>query len=243
MFLRVAVGLAGYLPVAYIFIEDRNFSQRSDAIKVWGMLACVSCALVSTLPFLLMIANFWRCCIFIMRALELKEDQYKTIPKEKESKEQEIREEKTESRYEEPECKQVETISKHEDPECIHVETDSEHGESEETESTQQDIFDKKEHLKKIIDTFNCNTRAWSPMIAITFATESVVLISSGFAFSNLLLEYSQKEDKNPHEVYVDWRNFLMLYMFVCCVAYFLGICWMAEDTHRITKELGSKVR
>ena len=65
----------------------------------------------------------------------------------------------------------------------------------------------------------------------------------SGLAISDILLNYSQKKDKTPYEDYVDWRNFLMLFMFLYCVAYFLGISWIAEDTHRITKELGSEVR
>ena len=238
----LAISLSGYLPFAYIYIEVTNFSQRSDYSFI-NYSIIFFCACISTMPILSIIRIFSSHCIFIMRAVELTEDQYNTIPKEIESKEQEIREERTESRHEEPECIQVETKSRHEDPECIHVETDSKHGELEEKESRQQDIFDKKEHLKKIIDIFNDITRAWSPMIAITFATESVVWISSGFAFSNILLEYSDKEDKNPYEVYVDYRNFLMVYMFVYCVAYFVGISWITEDTHRITKELGSKVR
>ena len=79
-----------------------------------------------------------------------------------------------------------------------------------------------------------------------TFATESVVLISSGFAFSNILLDYShftQKEKRTPHEAYTVFRNLIMLLMFSYCTTYFLLICWVAEVTHTDVKEFGTEVR
>ena len=101
----------------------------------------------------------------------------------------------------------------------------------EETESKQQ----------KIIDSFNDLTRAWSPMILLTFATESVGMISSGFAFSNRLLQISQEETNlSTYEI---MRDTTMAYMFIYCTAYFLSVSWMAEETHTFVKEFGTEVR
>ena len=114
----------------------------------------------------------------------------------------------------------------------------------EETESKQQKIVDPKYHPKAIIDSFTDLTRAWSPMILLTFATESVVLISSGFAFSNILVtNLEDVESELPYEFYVFVRNFTMVFMFIYCAAYFLSVSWMAEETHTFVKEFGTEVR
>ena len=64
----------------------------------------------------------------------------------------------------------------------------------------------------------------------------------SGFAFSNILLDYPQKE-KTPHEFYTFFRNQMMVLMFLYCATYFLFISCEAEVTHTVVKEFGTEVR
>ena len=75
-------------------------------------------------------------------------------------------------------------------------------------------------------------------MIAVTFATESVLLISGGFAFSNEEIEQPTK-----YEIYLHRRDSSMTWLIVYCIFYFLCICWLAEATHRLVKDFGSKLR
>ena len=129
----------------------------------------------------------------------------------------------TESRQDGTESRQ-ENKSIHEGTECRH----------EESESMHQEMNYAKDYPKKIIKSFNGLTKAWSPIIALTFATESVTLISSGFAFSNMRFVFAD---------YLFFRSIIFFLLSFYSSAYFLYICWEAEDTHRIVKEYGSKVR
>ena len=111
---------------------------------------------------------------------------------------------------------------------------------NQELESGEQEIVDLKDQASKIIDDFNDLTRAWSPMIAVTFATECVLLISAGFALSHWK---PLNKDSNPHETYLFIRDYFMIFMLVYCALYILCVSWFAEQTHEGVKEFGSKVR
>ena len=111
-----------------------------------------------------------------------------------------------------------------------------------ELESGEQEMVDLKDRARKIIDDFNDLTRAWSPMIAVTFATECVLLISAGFALSHLKLS-NNNSDANLHEYYIFFRDCSMIFMLVYCTSYILCVSWFAELTHQGVKEFGSKVR
>ena len=109
---------------------------------------------------------------------------------------------------------------------------------SEQLESGEQEMIDLNDCANKIINNFNDLTRAWSPMIAITFATECVLLISAGFALSNVKLS-----DGSKVQTYFLCRDITMILMLLYCISYILGISWYAEITHTCIKEFGSKVR
>ena len=143
----------------------------------------------------------------------------------------ELKEEKNIILPEEIESREQERESRHEDPECI------------EDSGSRQEEVDRQDHPKKIIDSFNALTRAWSPMLAITFATESVVLISSGVAMANLALEYIRKLIVCVFCDYENRRNYLMMCMAIYCGLYFLTISWIAEETHKFVKKFGTKIR
>ena len=107
-------------------------------------------------------------------------------------------------------------------------------------ESRDEKIIDPTyfSNCSKIMKSFDDLKSAWSPMIAVTFATESVLLISSGFAISNEEIEQPTK-----YEIYLQKRDSLMNLMCMYCILYFLSICWLAEATHRFVKNFGSKLR
>ena len=111
-----------------------------------------------------------------------------------------------------------------------------------ELESGEQEMVDLKVRASKIIDDFNDLTRAWSPMIAVTFATECVLLISAGFALSHLK-PLNVKDSYTLHEGYLYIRDFYMILMLSYCASYILCVSWFAELTHQGVKEFGSKVR
>ena len=113
---------------------------------------------------------------------------------------------------------------------------------NQELESGEQEMVDIKDRASKIIDDFNDLTRAWSPMIAVTFATECVLLISAGFALSHLK-PLNEDSNANLHEYYLFIRDYFMIFMLWYCVSYILCVSWFAELTHQGVKEFGSKVR
>ena len=155
--------LSIYVPLSYATIEVVYFDIRSGAVKIRGICSCVICALVSYIPYHLLITLFYHSC-FKMGTLLMKKEQNNSIKEELESEEQdrESGQEKTECMQEETEIRQREIENRQEG-----------------TESRQQENVDTKSQSIAIIDSFTDLTKAWSPMIAITFATESVVLISS----------------------------------------------------------------
>lgn len=210
-----------YMPAAYMTIEVTYFLERSNVVKIVGIFASTICAISSLILAPLCMYQFGASCVCMMEYTE-----WNWPPNINRQEDTEIKDE-TESR-------QGEAESRQEEIESLDVETGSRH----------QETYDPKLHPKRIIDSFKDLTRAWSPMIAITFATEGVVLISAGFAFSNLLIKTPVlTENKNPHEMYLWFRNCFMLAFFLSSILYILGVSWLAEETHKTVKEFGSKVR
>ena len=106
-------------------------------------------------------------------------------------------------------------------------------------ENREQKIIDIKKHANTVHDFFNGLTKAWSPMIAVTFATECVVLISAGVAISQLNEQY----ENSDYLSYTHYRNIFMMIMIFYCSFFILDMSYSAELTHTCVKEFGSKVR
>ena len=114
--------------------------------------------------------------------------------------------------------------------------------EQEELENREQTLIDIKNHANTLNDHFNDLTRAWSPLIAVTFATECVVLISAGVAISQISGQNNGKIDYSYYYYYF-FRNIFMMPILLYCLFFILGMSWSAELTHTCVKEFGSDVR
>ena len=106
-------------------------------------------------------------------------------------------------------------------------------------QSREKEQIDPKDHIKNVISSFNDLTSAWSPMIAVMFASEFVVLISAGFALSNTDEDTFSIRDLD----YIHVRDLFMSVMIGYCILLFLSVSWIAEETHKIIQKFGSAVR
>ena len=237
----------------YMIIEFKYFELRSGAVKHVGNFLSIICTIFSLFSSALILSKFGMSC-FYMTELTIKDENRDKIKTERrnegtefqqvesQQKQTERRPEGTESRQKGTDSRQEETENRQEGTENKQdTESRQENIESRQKESRQQKMIDPKDHPKQIITSFNGLKSAWSPIIALTYTTQIVLLISGGFAFS--ILSLTNDPYYETYRNYEMIRSFSMTYMIIQGVFFILYTSFKAEQTHTIVKEFGTEVR
>ena len=108
---------------------------------------------------------------------------------------------------------------------------------------SKENLIEIKNQAYMVNYHFKDLSKAWSPMIAVTFATECLILISAGFAFQFVFTMNPVVYEYGDYVNYLFLRNIMMIFMLIYCITFILCISWYAELTHTCVKEFGSRVR
>ena len=103
-----------------------------------------------------------------------------------------------------------------------------------------------EDDAKFALEKFEDLTRAWSPMLAVTFSCESLMMISAGFAYSKIDRHKVLNFDVELSTSYSEYRYYAISFMAVfllCSVSFVIYICVLAEMTHVVVQNYGSNVR